>query len=66
MLTEAWTTRAAGPLVFHYHEGSFAHENVDAIVERYEQGLAAVRAALDVGALPGGSITVYLCEVLDD
>ncbi|MDP8924922.1 MAG: ABC transporter ATP-binding protein/permease, partial [Chloroflexota bacterium] len=66
MFTEAWTTRAAGPLTFHYHEGSFAHENIEAIVERYEKALADVRGALDVGALPGGSITVYLCEVLDD
>ena len=66
MMTEAWTTRPAGPLTFHYHEGSFAHENVEAIVERYETALADVRAVLDVGALPGGSITVYLCEVLDD
>lgn len=66
MITEAWTTRAAGPLVFNYHEGSFAEENIEAIVERYERALADVRAALDLGALPGASITVHLCEMLDD
>ena len=66
MLTDEWTMRAAGPLVFHYHEGSFAHENIDAIVERYEKALVDVRATLDVGGLPGAKITVYLCEVLDD
>src|SRR4051794_17301220 len=64
MMTDVWTTRAADPLIFHYHEGSFAHENVDAIVERYQKALDDVCMFLDVrrGAL--SQIAIYLCEVL--
>jgi len=64
MTTDVWTTRAADPLTFHYHEGSFAHENVDALVERYQKALDDVCLFLDVQRSSLGPIGVYLCEVL--
>ncbi len=66
MAIEAWTTHPAGPLTFRFHEGSFAHANLDAIVERNLAALAAVRTAIGAGDLADDSITVYLCELLDD
>jgi ATP-binding cassette subfamily B protein len=64
MTTDVWTTRAADPLIIDYHEGSFAHENVDAIVERYQKALDDVCLFLDVQRSSLSPITVYLCEVL--
>lgn len=65
MMTEAWARRDAEPLVFHFHEGSYAHENVDAVAERYSKALDDICHFLDVrrAALP--PIAVYLCEVLE-
>jgi ABC-type multidrug transport system fused ATPase/permease subunit len=64
MTTDVWTTRAADPLTFHYHEGSYAHENVEAIVERYQKALDDVCLFLDVERGSLSPISVYLCEVL--
>jgi ABC-type multidrug transport system fused ATPase/permease subunit len=64
MTTDVWATLAADPLTFHYHEGSYAHENVDAIVERYRKALDDVCLFLDVQRSSISPMTVYLCEVL--
>src|SRR6266542_143052 len=64
MTTDVWTTLAADPLTFHYHEGSYAHENVGAIVERYQKALDDVCLFLGVQRGSLSPISVYLCEVL--
>src|SRR5215471_12938506 len=64
MTTDVWTTRAADPLTFYYHEGSFAHENVEATVERYQKALDDVCLFLDVQRSALSPISIYLCEVL--
>src|SRR5688572_24178769 len=64
VIGETWQTRSVGPLTFFYHEESYAHENIDAIVDRYVKALSDVSTFLDVqkSVKP---ISVYLCEVLE-
>ena len=64
MMTDVWTKREAGPLTVYCHEGSYACDNCDAVLERYQKALEDVCLFLDVQreALP--AISVYLCEVL--
>src|SRR5262245_7863103 len=66
MMTDVWTKREAGPLAVYCHEGSYAFDTCDAVVQRYSKALDDVCAFLDVkrDALP--TLSVYLCEVLDD
>ncbi|MFN8633197.1 MAG: ABC transporter transmembrane domain-containing protein [Chloroflexota bacterium] len=66
MMTDVWTKREAGPLAVYCHEGSYAFDTCDSVVERYSKALDDVCAFLDVkrDALP--TISVYLCEVLDE
>src|SRR3954465_7393699 len=63
-MTDAWTKREAGPLAVYCHEGSYAYDNCDAVLARYQKALDDVCLFLDVqrDSLPG--ISVYLCEVL--
>ena len=63
--TEVWETRTVGPLVFSYHEGSYAHENVDAVAEHWRKALAEVCAFLEVDLSSLKPIHVYLCEMLE-
>jgi hypothetical protein len=64
MTIDVWTTRAAEPLSFCYHEGSYASENIDATVERYQKALDDVCLFLDIQKSSLPTISVYLCEML--
>src|SRR4051812_2159921 len=66
MTTDAWTTRSAEPFAFHWHAGSYADENVDSIVGRYQKALDDVCLFLDIQKHSLSTIAVYLCEVLPD
>src|SRR4051812_4019737 len=35
VMTDVWTKREAGPLAVYCHEGSYAYEHCDAVLERY-------------------------------
>ncbi len=65
MIGQEWQSRTAGPLTFHYHEGSYAFDNLDAVVERFSKALADVCAFLEtpIGSLK--PISIYLCELLE-
>ena len=65
MMTDLWTRREAGSLAVYYHDGSYACDNVDAVVERYAKALDDVCRFLDVRRASLPTISVYLCEVLD-
>jgi ABC-type multidrug transport system fused ATPase/permease subunit len=66
MMTDVWTKREAGPLAVYCHEGSFACDNCDAILERYSKALDDVCLFLDVQRTSLPAISVYLCEVLEE
>ncbi|MCC6175959.1 MAG: cyclic nucleotide-binding domain-containing protein [Chloroflexi bacterium] len=66
MTMDTWATRACGALTFSYHEGSYAHENLEAIVARYEKALADVCAFLDVDQIALPPLSIYLCEMFPD
>lgn len=62
MIAETWETRGHEALVFHYHQDSFAEQNLEAIVAAYDKALADVSGflGLDAKALP--RIDVYLAQ----
>ena len=64
MMTDVWTKRAAEPLAVYCHEGSYAYDNCDAVVERYQKALDDVCLFLDVQRASLPTISIYLCEVL--
>ena len=39
MMTDVWLKREAGPLTVYCHDGSYASDNVDAVLERYKKAL---------------------------
>jgi len=65
MMTDVWTKREAGPLAVYCHEGSYACDTCEAVVERYLKALDDVCLFLDVKRASLPTISVYLCEVLD-
>jgi ABC-type multidrug transport system fused ATPase/permease subunit len=66
MMTDVWTVRAAEPLAVYCHEGSYAYDRRDEVVERYSKALDDVCLFLDVKRDTLSTISVYLCEVLED
>ena len=48
MMTDVWTKREAGPLAVYCHEGSYAYDNCDAVLARYQKALDDVCLFLDV------------------
>jgi ATP-binding cassette subfamily B protein len=66
MMTDVWTKREAGPLAVYCHEGSFACDHCDAILERYSKALDDVCLFLDVQRPSLPAISIYLCEVLKE
>ena len=66
MMTDIWTKREAGPLAVYCHEGSYAYDHVDAVAERFLKALDDVCLFLDVQRASLPTISVYLCEVLDE
>src|SRR5690349_23669025 len=66
MMTDVWTKREAGPLLVYCHEGSYAYDNCDAVVERYSKALDDVCLFLDVQRASLPPISIYLCEVLEE
>jgi len=65
MIGEGWVTRATGPLVLAYQEGSWAQDNVESIGARYEKALADVCAFLGIDPATLKPMRVYLCQRLD-
>lgn len=65
VMTDLWTKREAGPLAVYCHEGSYAYDHCDMVVERYSKALDDVCLFLDVQRASLPTISVYLCEVLD-
>lgn len=66
MMTDVWTKREAGPLAVYCHEGSYAFDNCDAVLARYQKALDDVCQFLDVQKDSLSTISVYLCEILPD
>jgi ABC-type multidrug transport system fused ATPase/permease subunit len=66
MMTDIWTKREAGPLAVYSHEGSYAYDTCDAVVERYLKALDDVCLFLDVQRASLPTISIYLCEVLEE
>ena len=66
MMSAFWTKREAGPLAVYCHEGSYAYDNREMVVERYSKALDDVCLFLDVQRASLPTISVYLCEVLDE
>jgi ABC-type multidrug transport system fused ATPase/permease subunit len=66
MMTDVWTVREAGPLAVYSHEGSYAFDNCEDITERYSKALDDVCQFLDIKRDSLSTISVYLCEVLDE
>jgi ATP-binding cassette subfamily B protein len=66
MMSDQWAKREAAPLVVYSHEGSFAYDNVDAVLERYQKALDDACLFLDVQRASLPTISVYLCERLED
>src|SRR6478752_2518373 len=64
MMTDVWTKREAGPLAVYCHEGSYAYDTCDAVLERYQKALDDVCQFLDVQRDTLSPISIYLCEVL--
>jgi ATP-binding cassette subfamily B protein len=64
MMTDVWTRREAGPLAVYCHEGSYAFDNCDAVLARYQKALEDVCLFLDVQRDALSPISIYLCEVL--
>ena len=66
MIAETWQTRTAGPLTFYYPAGSFAEDNLEAIVASYDKALTDVCATLSVDRMALKPISVYLCAFFAD
>jgi ATP-binding cassette subfamily B protein len=66
MMTDVWTKREAGRLAIYCHEGSYAYDNCDAVLARYQKALEDVCLFLDVQRDTLPVISVYLCEVLEE
>lgn len=62
MIAETWETRREELLVFHYHNDSFAEQNLEAIVAAYRTALADVSAFLGLDATTLPRIDVYLAQ----
>ncbi|MCC7366905.1 MAG: cyclic nucleotide-binding domain-containing protein [Chloroflexi bacterium] len=66
MMTDLWLKREAGPLTVYCHDGSYACDNVDAVVEQYTKAIAEVSAFFEIARDKAPPISVYLVEVLED
>jgi ABC-type multidrug transport system fused ATPase/permease subunit len=66
MLTDVWLKRDAGPLTIYCHDGSYACDHVDEVVEQYTNALSRVAAFFEVPREKVPAISVYLTAILDD
>ncbi|MGE3910288.1 MAG: ABC transporter transmembrane domain-containing protein, partial [Chloroflexota bacterium] len=65
MLTDVWLKREATPLTVYCHDGSYACDNVDVVIEQYSRALADICAFLDIDRAKLPNISLYLCEMLE-
>ena len=65
MMTEVWSKREASPLTVYCHDGSYAFNNVEVVLERYSKAVTDVCAFLEVQREKLPPISIYLCEFLE-